>query len=203
MTVANAPRMALGFPFAALITLALAMLMQMLITNREPAPEPPVPQEKYQITSDIVDTPPVVRDWPEAPEEIVTPRWPDIRTVEPTDGVEPGIGGQVGPPTVLSTNVNIGASIQMLTPLRRIVAVPPEYPPIALRRELEGSCVVLFDVGITGLTQNVRSGACTDHVFASASERAVRRFRYAPRQGEFGPEVVTGMRYEVVFQFKD
>lgn len=202
MTVAYAPRMALGFPLAAFITFALVMLMQTLITNRGPAPPPRTETPVFQVTSDIVETPPTVRRRPEPPVEIAPPRRPDVTPVDPKTGVEPGVGPIPEPPVVVAGGPNTGR-IQIAAPLRRIVAVPPEYPPAAQVRGLEGSCVVLFDVGLAGQTQNVRSGDCTNRVFANASVRAVSRFRYAPRQGEFGPEAVIGMRYEVLFRFDD
>lgn len=62
-------------------------------------------------------------------------------------------------------------------PVRRPV---PDYPPVALRKGLEGSCEVNFSIDAAGRPFNV-DAICTDRVFESSSERAVRKALFAAK----------------------
>lgn len=66
-------------------------------------------------------------------------------------------------------------------PLVRMVTVAPEYPPKALRRNIEGQVSVRFDVFADGSTGNIAIvGHSSTSVFDAAVIAAVQRFRYRP-----------------------
>ncbi|MFS2317387.1 energy transducer TonB [Maricaulis sp. D1M11] len=62
-----------------------------------------------------------------------------------------------------------------------IYRVPPVYPDRALQRNLEGHCVIVFDITAQGQTTNARVSACSDAIFGRASVRAVQQWRFQPR----------------------
>lgn len=69
-----------------------------------------------------------------------------------------------------------------------IVKAAYEYPSAAVRRKIEGDCIVTFDITPTGSTENlhVKDGDCTTingqltDIFVKASIKAAQRFKYAP-----------------------
>jgi len=81
---------------------------------------------------------------------------------------------------------------------------PPriDYPPRALARGLEGACEVSLDVDTRGMPVNV-SATCTDKVFETAAEKAVKRSEFAPRIRRGKPVFITGVVYPLVFTISD
>ena len=80
-----------------------------------------------------------------------------------------------------------------LTPLSRL---PPQYPPTALMRELEGYVEVLFDVMEDGTVQNpVVLEAKPVRVFDRAATTAVSRWRFQPVVRNGKPVVVRAQVY--------
>ncbi len=75
-----------------------------------------------------------------------------------------------------------------LTPLSRL---PPQYPPTALMREVEGYVEVLFDVMEDGTVQNPRViDSQPARVFDRAAVNAVARWRFQPVVRDGKPVVV-------------
>jgi protein TonB len=89
--------------------------------------------------------------------------------------------------TVANADRDVSVTIPLNTPQVEeeylpIVKVAPIYPRSAMRRGLEGFCVVEYTVSKSGsiLDPFVVKGAC-DSVFASASLKASLQFKYKPR----------------------
>ena len=81
-----------------------------------------------------------------------------------------------------------------------LVAPPPRYPSSALSRRLQGNCVVEFRVNEAGETENADAVQCTNKVFASASERAVKKYKYKPRMIDGKPSAVERVRQTIKFE---
>jgi len=62
-----------------------------------------------------------------------------------------------------------------------VIRVPPEYPPDALKRGLEGSVTLKFDVTAGGVVENASVTGSTDSVFDAAALAALTQWRYLPR----------------------
>ncbi len=191
-----APRLALGAPLAALVTLALAMLMQSLIALREQPPQPRRSTPVVTITSQKADTEATVRERPTPPVEVVSPPRPVITTEGETEP-KPGLGAGPGPAPVPPVGPG-EIDVTFRAPPRLLTYSGAAYPQRMYPRE--GSCVVAFDVEASGATSNIRTRSCTDGGFSSAAEQAVRRFRYQPAQGEDGPVATRGMSVQLDFR---
>jgi protein TonB len=120
------------------------------------------------------DRPPVndVPDIPDTPQQqdasnssLLAVSMPEVST----DDLLPGRGG-----------IGIGAGEGDYLP---IVKVAPIYPQRAIARELEGDCVVQYDVTTLGTTRNVEvvEEECADRIFHKPSIEAAKRFKYKPR----------------------
>lgn len=57
----------------------------------------------------------------------------------------------------------------------------PDYPKKALRKNIEGYCVVEYEVSADGKTKNLLIDQCTDEIFVDESLKTVSRFLYSPR----------------------
>jgi protein TonB len=62
-----------------------------------------------------------------------------------------------------------------------VVRTPPVYPPDALKRGVEGSVNLKFDVTATGVVENARVVDSTDAAFDAAALGALMHWRYLPR----------------------
>lgn len=204
MTALCTPRFALGLPLAAAVTLALAMVMQMLITYEEEFPPARGDRFDVVVVSSTDDSKVVERVPPKEPDETTPPpRTPVIDTVDPE--AKPGTD-QPGwsPPTFGGEKGDgPGGEVSLFSEARLIARTQPIYPSAAIARGQEGECVVSYDVDASGATMNVRATRCTSSVFARASEDAVRRFRYMPRQGELGAEPTYGLTQTIAFEIAE
>ncbi len=86
-----------------------------------------------------------------------------------------------------------------------ILKVAPEYPPRALSRGIEGSCMVAYTVTDSGTVENVRvlENRCDSKLFHAASRRAAKKFRYRPRMLDGRPVGVSGVKNNFVFQITE
>ena len=81
--------------------------------------------------------------------------------------------------------------VMMASELTALSRLPPQYPPTALMRELEGYVDVLFDVMEDGTVQNPKVlDAKPARVFDRAATAAVSRWRFQPVVREGKPVVV-------------
>jgi protein TonB len=62
-----------------------------------------------------------------------------------------------------------------------LVRIPPEYPPRALSRELEGWVRVRFTITETGTVKDAIVVESSSSVFDDAALRAIARWRYNPK----------------------
>ena len=65
-----------------------------------------------------------------------------------------------------------------------LVRTPPLYPPDALKRGVEGSVTLTFDVTATGIVENASVTDSTDAVFDAAALAALTQWRYLPQLAE-------------------
>ncbi|MFN7056279.1 TonB family protein [Hyphomonas sp.] len=154
------------------------------------------PQMPDKLSGRTKQPPPVAHVVPKPP--------PMERTAPPQTGgliFDTGWRGEA-PPTPLPGGLQpmIGpvspVQVRNLTPVR---APAPVMPEAALRRGVSGSCEVRFDVDVSGRPQNV-SALCTDEIFRSEAERAVRRSEFLPAIREGRPVAQTGAIYPLEFK---
>jgi TonB family protein len=62
-----------------------------------------------------------------------------------------------------------------------IVRWPPDYPPEALKRRLEGYVQLEFDVTAAGVVENISVVESSDAMFEEPAVRALSKWRYLPR----------------------
>ncbi len=65
-----------------------------------------------------------------------------------------------------------------------VVRAAPDYPPDALKRGVEGSVTLRFDVTATGVVENAVVTDSTDPAFDAAALAALTQWRYLPRLAE-------------------
>ena len=82
-----------------------------------------------------------------------------------------------------------------------IVKIAPNYPIEAMKKGLQGSCTVQYTVTTTGATKDIAivDGECPQ-VFARASIRAAKKFKYKPRQEDGKTIEVPNVRNMFIFE---
>jgi len=81
------------------------------------------------------------------------------------------------------------------TPLRPPVVA---YPSIAILREIEGECQVVFDVDTRGRPFNIEPN-CSDDVFTRAAKKAISRVEFAPKIQQGRASERKNVVYPIVF----
>ena len=134
-----------------------------------------------------VDDPP-----PPMPDPPVTP--PPL--VPPTElSPETALLGIPRPPPAQPDNTHIPPTQGTAnSPLIKIIAVQPNYPPSASQRGLEGHVIVAFDVTEMGTVSNVVVVESSSSVFNKAAIDAAYRFRYKARMIDGVAQGSTGLR---------
>lgn len=85
-----------------------------------------------------------------------------------------------------------------------IVKVAPIYPQRALRRGLQGECIVEFTVTRAGTTRDARPVADScDSAFKKASVEAALKFKYKPRVIDGQAVEVPGVRNKFTYRLED
>jgi protein TonB len=202
---------------AALINLGLYLLMERMVSrdrvrvldlvDAQVVEFARLPADEETRTKDRRRTP------PPKPRELATPRAPTEsvanRASLPTDLMAYSVsnllsdGGGVG----IGERIVQGSSEAMkvvmasdLTPLSRF---PPQYPPTALQRGLEGWVDLTFIVTEEGTVQDpVVLDATPKNTFEKAALAAVSRWRFRPVQSADGP-VAVRVRLHVDFSLPD
>lgn len=183
--MASLVRLLVGAPLAAIITFLLFTLMQILIFE-DGAPLPDVDDEvRISISEAPEEIAARVRDTSIDQVEDVTPPPPPpaierARADQPTESMATIVGGlpEFDRPSLTGGDISFNVSDRDAQPLVRI---PPQYPPRAAERGIEGRCSVEFDVTPDGNTTNIRILSCTNSIFERDTIRAVERWRYEAR----------------------
>ena len=85
-----------------------------------------------------------------------------------------------------------------------LVRVLPSYPPLAIRRGLEGRVLIAFTIEKDGSVQDARVVASEPNgIFDAAALEAVRQWRYAPKIVEGEPVEQRDQRISIPFRLED
>lgn len=183
--MASLIRLLVGVPIAGVITFLIFMLMQRLILVDEVTLDEAGDDIRISISEEVeevtararevtmddvneVEPPPpppqIQRQVAEAPAE-------DLSTIA-------GEIPEFDAPDLGSGDVSFDVSDRDAQPMVRI---PPQYPPRAAERGVEGYCTMQFDVTPDGTPTNIEAINCSSSLFERASTRAVERWRYEPK----------------------
>jgi periplasmic protein TonB len=84
-----------------------------------------------------------------------------------------------------------------------LVRINPEYPPSAIRRELEGWVQVQFTITASGMVKDAMVvDAEPDDIFDDAALKAIARWRYNPKVENGAPVERAGVQTRIVFQLE-
>lgn len=190
-------RLASSALFAAVVTLGLLAGMQQLTARGRRAPEriraTPIeiarPERETETDTERRRRPPP-RARPPAPPD---PRsWRPRPTTRPRERLD--LGAALFAPELDLAIPGLGGvpSDADVSPLLR---VPPQYPPRAAQRGIEGWVLVEFTVAETGAVRDVVVvDADPPHIFDHAALRAVRKWKYQPKRLNGRPVERTGVQ---------
>jgi TonB family protein len=89
------------------------------------------------------------------------------------------------------------------TPLRQIVGAPANYPPRAVRRNIEGFVVVKFTVTKAGDVENIQIGQSEPAgMFDESVMAAVKKYKFQPRVVNGEPVETKDVEKKVVFKLE-
>jgi TonB family protein len=89
----------------------------------------------------------------------------------------------------------------LVASLKRLRAIPPDYPPGALEQRIAGSVTLEYTVDVRGEPRDLHVvEAAPPGVFDQAATNAVRRWRYAPMVVNGSAVEVPGVRTRVRFE---
>tara|TARA_R110002072_G_scaffold149527_3_gene297419 strand:- start:722 stop:1339 length:618 start_codon:yes stop_codon:yes gene_type:complete len=196
-------RLIIGIPVAAIVTFALFMLMRTLIFTDATLDEEAAEDLRFDINPEVERLDARTRDTSIEDVDRVDPPPPPPQIERqaadlPTESLNTIVGRipEFEAPQLNNSNVSFNVSDRNAQPLVRI---PPQYPPRAAERGLEGSCTMTFDVTPDGTPTNIVATSCTSSMFERASIRAVERWRYSPKVQDGVPVarrgVVTDINY--------
>lgn len=192
---------------AGLITICLFMRMEQMIAVDDFSPpaqrvyeltpylEPLLPETEPRIELKIVRADPIAPP-PRPPALIKSLNHPDLSDYGYSGAAPADYGAasleQIKPATVASMIDRVP------TPLTPPM---PRYPNSAETRGISGTCDVHFNLTPRGDAYDVRAD-CTDRVFKSAAEKAVKRVKFAPKIRDGVPITVTGAVYPIEFRIE-
>ena len=194
-------RYAVAAGLALLMTLALLLGMQRLIQSMGDAP---AASEGRKI-ADIWQSKPTIEerrklrkpDKPEQP-EVMPPPPADLRASvdAPTDTVAMDMPKLSGP------SIGMGGDFTRDSDFIPVYVPQPDYPPMALRRGIEGYAVVEVTITTTGSVRDVKllEESPPNKGFGKYALRAAEKLKYNPRVINGVAEEVPGVLYK--FSFK-
>ena len=131
------------------------------------------------------------------------PRIEAAKAEQPQEGLASILGAlpDINPDAVGSGDIDFVVSDRDVQPLVRI---PPQYPPRAAERGLEGTCDMVFDVLPDGtIDADSIQADCTSSLFARAASRAIARYKYAPKIVNGEAVVQRGLRQTIEFELAE
>jgi len=200
-------RLIIGIPIAALVTFGLFTLMQRLIFVDEELPDDDGVEYRFDINPQVEAIDARARDTsiddvtqvdPPPPPPQIDRQAADL----PSESLSTIVGSipDFAAPELNSGNVSFNVSDRNAQPLVRI---PPQYPPRALERGIEGHCDMRFNVSPDGTPINVEAVNCTSSMLSRASVRAVERWRYSPRVVDGVAQTRVGVETRIDFQLAE
>lgn len=203
--MASIIRLLIGVPIAGVITFLLFMLMQVLIFTDEVELDTDVEDVRIVINEEVEEIDVRQRDVTLDDVDAVEPPPPPPQIErEVADQPNEDLATQMGDlpafetPELTGDNVSFDVSDRDAQPMVRI---PPQYPPRAAERGVQGSCQVSFDVTPDGTPTNINILDCDSSLFERSTIRAVERWRYEPKVQDgvavWRRGVVTRLDYEL------
>jgi protein TonB len=203
---------ALRFPLAAGLGLFVALAVFTLLwtfIGRTTAVAPVAKSNDVKFTRQLVDTPILTkrREKILRPPEPAVPTAPSVKAVEKGD-VKTGLTG----PTlaryepynaVVDLRRYERAAVGQDRDVIPIVRIAPDYPPVAIKDQIEGWVKLQFTIAPTGTVHDafvVQSSP--SNVFDSAALKAIARWRYNPKVEDGVPVERVGVQTIIRFQLQ-
>lgn len=196
-------RLIVGIPIAGVVTLALFFLMQYLIEPKGDL----VPETEEAVSIELtrakkkeesesnreLDRPDEQEEPPEPPK--IDPQMDQAPKIEGMGARMPGLNVD------MSGNFNLGGVLD--GDVQPIVRVPPQYPPRAAQRGLEGYVVVEFTIDTDGSVRDPKVVESSSSIFERSALRTVLRWKYRPQIVDGEPRVRPGVRTRIEFQLEE
>ncbi|SIO35007.1 energy transducer TonB [Salinivibrio sp. ES.052] len=205
-------RWLISMPVALVFTLGLFMLMALMVGHGSQRPqekstsmsidifmqEPDTEVQRRQRSVPKRPKPPEVPDTPtpvtQTQSQSTSSPQPDMPNLDLQSGIQ---GVMVQAPSLGDLDLNTGPNNQQAMPLFR---VEPNYPPRAMRRNLEGYVVVSFTISPSGRPQDLTVvDANPPRVFEREALRALRKWKYEPKV--VGGEAVAQPGQQIKLEF--
>ncbi|OOF03594.1 energy transducer TonB [Salinivibrio sp. MA427] len=208
-------RWLISMPVALVFTLGLFMLMALMVGHSSQRPketssstridifmqEPDTKVQRRQRTVPERPKPPEVPDTPtpvtQTQSQSTSSPQPDMPNLDLQSGIQ---GVMVQAPSLGELNLNTGPNNQQAMPLFR---VEPNYPPRAMRRNLEGYVVVRFTIAPSGRPQDLTVvDANPPRVFEREALRALRKWKYEPKVVDGNAVAQPGQQVKLEFNLR-
>jgi protein TonB len=198
-------RAAFALVVASAVTFGLFYLMQSLIAGGqrgggERVTRAPIELLRVERESDLETRRRLAR--PEAPEK--PPPLPPLETAPPRPpSTRAEIGGaNLAPSFDLAGGPGLAAASD--ADVMPLVRVPPQYPPRAQARGLEGWVLLEFTITAAGAVEEITVvDADPPNVFNRAARRAVEKWKYRPRVVDGKPMARSGVQTVISFEIED
>ncbi|WP_461518286.1 energy transducer TonB [Porticoccus sp.] len=186
---------------ALLVTLALLLGMQGLIKPGDDTPDASetrkiadIWQPKRTIEEQLKTPKP---DKPAEP-EVLPPSPPDMQVNVDV----PSTAVSMALPSVAGLEIGLGGAFTRDSDYIPVYVPQPDYPPMALRKGLEGYAVVEVTITVTGSVRDIKllEEFPADRGFGKYALRAAEKLKYKPRVIDGVAEEVPGVLYK--FSFK-
>lgn len=202
--MAGSLRLIIGFPIAAIVTLALFMIMRYLVLTEFELPKDTDDIAQFSITRQIDDQDDALRDKNrlDRPDQADQP--PPPPPPAQNKASTPNLSGQGGAlPDFDLGAVNTGG-FNPDRDAQPLVRIPPRYPERALSRGIEGWVLVQFNVTPDGeVVQAEIIDGEPPGMFDRAAIRAVQNWKYQPKIVDGQPAPRFGVQTVFTFQLDE
>ena len=194
-------RLIIGFPIAAVVTVALFLLMRYLVLTDFQLPEETGDVAQFSITRQIEDEDVSRRNSErmQRPEKLEQP--PPPPPPQQQKSASPDLRGAGGALPDFSQSLNLSGGFNPDRDAQPLVRIPPRYPERALSRGVEGWVLVQFNVTPEGEVVNAEIiDGEPKGMFDRSAIRAVENWKYQPKIVDGKPAPRFGV--QTVFTFK-